>query len=148
MLEDRVSFTWTTMLVLKKSPAVPCIASTSATIRDISSSTYGRAHVFKRRPAKLPSPVIPQFPQTVVRADGSTFTQWTTSPRHIIKLTRDLTNAPLWNSGGRSGSADGLDEEISGTGRLGRFNRRFEGVGAMGGVDWGEEMTSVPKKDV
>lgn len=65
----------------------------------------------------------------------------------MIKLTRDLTNAPLWNSGGRTGNADGMEEELAGTGRLGRFNRRFDGVGARGGVDWGHEMESAQKKE-
>ena len=62
--------------------------------RSVSSSPYGRTHVWKRRPNKLPNPVVPQFPQRVIRSDGSTFTHWTTSPRSVIRLTRDVTNNP------------------------------------------------------
>jgi len=78
---------------------------------------------------------VPQFPQLVIRADGSTFTHWTTSPRSMIKLTRDMTNNPMWNPG--LWKSDGAEEEGEVTGRLGRFNRRFEGLGGMGEeVDW------------
>ncbi|KAI0045230.1 hypothetical protein FA95DRAFT_1473670, partial [Auriscalpium vulgare] len=91
--------------------------------RTISSSPYGRAHVRKHHAPKLPNPVVPQFPQRVIRADGSSFTHWTTSPRSLLRLTRDVTNNPLWNISALSG--EGAAEESAVTGRLGRFNRRF-----------------------
>jgi len=103
--------------------------------RTVSSSPYGRTHVWKRRQNKLPNPVVPQFPQRVVRSDGSTFTHWTTSPRSLIKLTRDVTNNPMWNTG--MWKIGGAEEESEVTGRLGRFNRRFDGLGGRGeDVDW------------
>ena len=68
--------------------------------------------------------MVPQFPQRVIRSDGTTFTHWTTSPRSVIRLTRDVTNNPLWNSA--AWGSHGVDEEDEATGRLGRFNRRFE----------------------
>jgi len=53
--------------------------------------------------------------------DGSTYTHWLTSPRSVVRLTRDVNNNPLWRPG--SEGADQLEDE---TGRLGRFRRRFE----------------------
>ncbi|KAI9511965.1 hypothetical protein F5148DRAFT_974309 [Russula earlei] len=97
--------------------------------RSVSSSPYGRTHVWKRRPKRLPNPVVPQFPQRVIRADGSSFTHWTTSPRSLIRLTRDVTNHPLWNVSALTG--EGAAEESEVTGRLGRFNRKF-----IEEVDW------------
>jgi len=111
---------------LVPSPQVPLIFQ-----RGVSSSPYGRAHVWKRRPPVLPNPIVPKYPQRVIRADGSSFTHWTTSPRSMIRLTRDTTNNPLWNTGTWA-SGRGFEEESATTGRLGRFNRRFEGVGGAG----------------
>jgi hypothetical protein len=91
--------------------------------RSVSSSPYGRTHVWKHRQRKLPNPVVPQFPQTVIRSDGSSFVHHTTSPRSLIRLTRDVTNAPLWNI--ELLSSEGAQEESASSGRLGRFNRRF-----------------------
>ncbi|KZP25945.1 hypothetical protein FIBSPDRAFT_855235 [Athelia psychrophila] len=98
-----------------------------------STSPYGRSHILKRRAPTLPAPLVPHFPQRVIRADGSTFVQHTTSPRSLFKLTRDLTNNPLWNAAKMSGAR--MDEELVG-GAVGRFKRRFEGSVGMGEVDW------------
>jgi hypothetical protein len=100
--------------------------------RSVSSSPYGRTHVWKRRPKRLPNPIVPQFPQRVIRADGSSFTHWTTSPRSLIRLTRDVTNHPLWNVSALTG--EGAAEESEVAGRLGRFHRKF-----VGEVDWMSE---------
>lgn len=100
--------------------------------RGVSSSPYGRTHVWKRRPKRLPNPIVPQFPQRVIRADGSSFTHWTTSPRSLIRLTRDVTNHPLWNVSALTG--EGAAEESEVAGRLGRFHRKF-----VGEVDWMSE---------
>jgi len=69
-------------------------------------------------------------------------------------------NNPLWNSGSMGGQRG--EEELVG-GRVGRFNRRFEGMGGSksggsGSVDWmesmdmgeegGEEKTPSPKSSV
>ncbi|EPQ55570.1 hypothetical protein GLOTRDRAFT_115914 [Gloeophyllum trabeum ATCC 11539] len=110
-------------------PARPLVQT-----RLVSSSPYGRTHVWKRRPNKLPNPIVPQFPQKVVRSDGSTFIHWTTSPRSLIRLTRDVTNNPLWNTAMMR--AQGAEEESETTGRLGRFSRRFGGGAQEGVVDW------------
>ncbi|KAI3617145.1 hypothetical protein CBS9595_003054 [Malassezia furfur] len=73
------------------------------------------------RAAPLPRPVA-QFPQRVILADGSSIQLTTTSPRHLVRLTRDITNNPLWNpTMGRAAQNDTEDD----TGRLGRFRRRF-----------------------
>lgn len=55
--------------------------------------------------------------------DGSTYTHYTTSPRSVIRLTRDVNNNPLYRPG--SEGEDQLEDE---TGRMGRFKRRFEGT--------------------
>ncbi|GBE87294.1 hypothetical protein BKA93DRAFT_570528 [Sparassis latifolia] len=105
--------------------------------RGISSSPYGRTHVWKHRQRKLPNPFVPQFPQRVVRADGSTFIHYTTSPRSVFRLTRDTTNNPLWNAA--RWTNEGEEEDLV-TGRLGRFNRRFDGMGGHASdVDWMSE---------
>lgn len=107
----------------------------SSGTRSVSSSPYGRTHVWKRRPKRLPNPVVPQFPQRVIRADGSSFTHWTTSPRALLRLTRDVTNHPLWNIAALRG--EGVAEESEVAGRLGRFNRKF-----VEEVDWMSETMS------
>jgi len=103
----------------------------SAFTRSVSSSPYGRTHVWKRRPKRLPNPIVPQFPQRVIRADGSSFTHWTTSPRSLIRLTRDVTNHPLWNVSALTGSGAAEESEVAG--RLGRVQRKFV---VEGEVDW------------
>lgn len=112
-----------------------------AQVRFVSSSPYGRTHVWRRRAPKLPNPVVPQFPQRVTLADGSTFVHWTTSPRSSIRLTRDNTNNPIWNPWLEAGNAEDLEGAV--TGRMGRFRRRFE---ELGGVemqsDWIESEVS------
>lgn len=105
--------------------------------RSVSSSPYGRTHVWKRRPKSLPNPIVPQFPQRVIRSDGSSFTHWTTSPRPLIRLTRDVTNHPLWNVSALLG--EGAAEESEVTGRLGRFNRKF----VVEEVDWLSEAEGI-----
>ena len=114
-------------------------ASSLGQTRSVSSSPYGRTHVWKHRRPMMPNPVVPKFPQLVIRADGSSFTHYTTSPRSILKLTRDLTNNPVWNTS-QWLDDQAVEDEASSTGRLGRFNRKFAGIG--GGkkgeesVDW------------
>ncbi|KAJ7045137.1 hypothetical protein C8F04DRAFT_524984 [Mycena alexandri] len=114
------------------------LASREKGTRSISSSPYGRTHVWKRRTPVLPNPVVPKYPQRVIRADGSSYLHWTTSPRSIIRLARDTTSNPLWNTG-MWADGRGLEEESETTGRLGRFNRKFDGIGGAGDeVDWME----------
>jgi len=95
----------------------------------------------------MPNPIVPQFPQRVVRSDGSTFIHWTTSPRSVIRLSRDVTSNPLWNVG--MISASGVQEESETSGRLGRFNRRFGEVGADQGrdFDWMSEVEPIPEEE-
>ncbi|KAK0200943.1 hypothetical protein DFS33DRAFT_1090643 [Desarmillaria ectypa] len=104
--------------------------------RSVSSSPYGRTHVWKRRQPVLPNPVVPKFPQRIIRSDGSSFTHWTTSPRSLLRLTRDVTNNPVWNTG-LWADEGAMEDEANAQGRLGRFNRRFDGVGGAGSeIDW------------
>ncbi|RDB23902.1 hypothetical protein Hypma_009260 [Hypsizygus marmoreus] len=106
----------------------PFCATIGSQTRAVSTSPYGRTHVWKRRPPVLPNPIVPKFPQRVIRSDGTSFTHWTTSPKSIMRLTRDTTNNPVWNTGQWSDDR-GVEEEGALTGRLGRFNRRFEELG-------------------
>ncbi|KIJ64254.1 hypothetical protein HYDPIDRAFT_52279, partial [Hydnomerulius pinastri MD-312] len=93
-----------------------------------STSPYGRSHIQKKHTRRLPAPVVPHFLQQVTRADGSTFTHFITSPRSKIVLTRDTTNHPIWNATERvsgANSESNQDEEEEGTGRMGRWRKRF-----------------------
>jgi ribosomal protein L31 len=102
-----------------------------------SSSTWpSRKHL--KKPPTIPAPVPAVYAQTVVLSDGSTFTAHTTAPTpSIIRLTRDVTNNPLWAPGtDRRGLADGAED-----GRVGRFRRRFEGL-SMGGEEEGAGATT------
>ena len=72
---------------------------------------------------RLPAPVIPTFAQKVTLSDGSTFTHWTTSPRTTIRLTRDVSNSPLWTLSASAGGRGSVQDDDSG--RIGRFNSRF-----------------------
>ncbi|KAI0713371.1 hypothetical protein C8Q76DRAFT_620992 [Earliella scabrosa] len=129
---------------------LPALSHATQT-RHVSSSPYGRTHVWKRRPKKLPNPMVPVFPQRLVRVDGSTVIHYTTSPRSVIKLTRDTTNNPLWNAA-RFVGMDEEEDEV--TGRMGRFSRRFGDLGGHGGgsaaqqdMDWMDQAsgTEEPK---
>ncbi|EKM52911.1 uncharacterized protein PHACADRAFT_261604 [Phanerochaete carnosa HHB-10118-sp] len=94
-------------------------------VRALSTSPYGRTHVWKKRAPKLPKPFVPHFPQRVVLADGSSFIHHTTSPRGTFRSTRDTTNNPLWNS---LVAREGEEEEGKLVGRMGRFSKKFEGM--------------------
>ncbi|KAF9513854.1 hypothetical protein BS47DRAFT_1329154 [Hydnum rufescens UP504] len=103
-----------TTLAIRLPPTLLCLK-----IRRLkSTSPYGRSHL-QRLPA-LPKPVVGHYPQLVVLTDGSTYTRWSTSPRSVIRLTRDLNNNPLWSPGQER--SDELEDE---TGRMGRFRKRF-----------------------
>ncbi|KDN44119.1 hypothetical protein K437DRAFT_247959 [Tilletiaria anomala UBC 951] len=83
-----------------------------------------RLYAAKASSSSVPSPV-PHFPTTMILSDGSSIQMHTTSPRHVTRLTRDVTNHPLWNPASEkrgNGQGDGSEAEV---GRLGRFRRRF-----------------------
>ncbi|KAF9450769.1 hypothetical protein P691DRAFT_809603 [Macrolepiota fuliginosa MF-IS2] len=113
--------------------------------RNVSTSPYGRTHVWKRRPPVLPNPVVSKFPQKVIRSDGTSFVQWTTSPKSLVRLTRDTANNPVWNMASWA-SVGGMEEESGSTGRLGRFSRRFGG--ATGSVKEREKVEVKEREDV
>ncbi|KAI0632554.1 hypothetical protein C8Q77DRAFT_823511 [Trametes polyzona] len=115
------------------SPATKAVCMATQ-VRSVSSSPYGRTHVWKRRQKKLPNPMVPVFPQRLVRVDGSTVIHYTTSPRSLIRLTRDTTNNPVWNAA-RFVGMDEEEDEV--TGRMGRFSRRFADLGGQrADMDW------------
>jgi ribosomal protein L31 len=85
----------------------------------------GKSHI--RAPPTIPNPLPAIYPQRVVLSDGSTFTAYTTAPTPaILRMTRDVTNNPLWAPGTeKRGLDDGAED-----GRVGRFRRRFAGTEA------------------
>jgi hypothetical protein len=110
------------MTLLKLLPArmAPTLA------RPLSTSRYGKTHVWRHRPHTLPKPFVPHFPQRVVLADGSSFVHHTPSPRSLFKTTRDATGHPLWNA---LVAHEGDEADAGGAaGRMGRFARRFGGM--------------------
>ena len=78
-----------------------------------------------RASPSIPPPLPALYPHTVILSDGSSFTAHTTNPSPAtIRLTRDVTNNPLWAPGTeKRGLGDGEAE-----GRVGRFRKRFEGL--------------------
>ncbi|TIB67944.1 hypothetical protein E3Q22_03965 [Wallemia mellicola] len=67
----------------------------------------------------LPPPTIPHFEQKVQLSDGSTISMFTTSPRSVIKSSKDTGNHAVWNP--QSVKLTTEDE----SGRLTRFAKRF-----------------------
>ncbi|RKP05380.1 large subunit ribosomal protein L31, partial [Thamnocephalis sphaerospora] len=58
------------------------------------------------------------FTQTVVLSNGASFTRRTTSPKALLRLTKDTRNHPFWNPTTQLA----LDDD---SGTLKRFNKRF-----------------------
>ncbi|KAJ9098158.1 hypothetical protein QFC21_004487 [Naganishia friedmannii] len=78
-----------------------------------------------RAKPRIPNPLPALYPQLVIQADGSSFTQYTTAPSPAVyRLTRDVTNNPLWNLNKDGGMGRRGDGEEDG-GRLARFRRLY-----------------------
>ncbi|CAG8656210.1 17358_t:CDS:2, partial [Acaulospora colombiana] len=90
-----------------------------------------------RKARRLPPPVVPMYPQKVVLSDGSSFTHWTTSPKSSIRLTRDISNSPLWTLSAASGG-----EEDDTSGRLSKFRLRFDQSGALDNYEASQHLNS------
>jgi ribosomal protein L31 len=58
------------------------------------------------------------FTQTVILSNGASFTRRTTSPRPLLRLTKDTRNHPFWNPT----TQIELDDD---SGVLTKFNKRF-----------------------
>lgn len=89
----------------------------------------------------IPRPKRPYLhDQIVILSDGSSFKQLTTSPRGVIRLTKDVRNNPLWNPSMKH-LADVEEDEA---GRLRRFRARF-GMGFESETEGGgnEDMESL-----
>ncbi|ORX40950.1 hypothetical protein BD324DRAFT_612656 [Kockovaella imperatae] len=120
--------------IMLRSTAASCSTSPASLIRAFSSSSplaydtkyvnpwKKKAHL--RPPPSIPPPLPALFRQTVSLSDGSVIYTNTTAPSpQIIRLTRDVTNNPVWSPGIR---ARGAEEDQEGA--VGRFKRRFEGM--------------------
>jgi hypothetical protein len=107
----------------------PVVSTASSSSSSSSIRTYTarapaawKSRTHTQKAARIPNPLPAIYPQLVILSDGSSFTSYTTSPSPAtLRLTRDVTNNPLWNpaSEGRRG---GGEEE---GGRLARFRARF-----------------------
>ena len=97
------------------------ITSSSSRLENYYNPWSSKTHL--KPPTTMPPPLPAIYPQKILLSDGSTFSSYTTAPTpSIIRLTRDVTNNPLWRPGSdRRGLEDG-------EGRVGKFRRRFEGV--------------------
>ncbi|WWD20779.1 hypothetical protein CI109_105256 [Kwoniella shandongensis] len=117
---------------ISTSPSSSLIRPTSQQIRTKTSTAspsslwLSRTHL-QPQPS-IPPPVPPKYPMRVVLSDGSSFTAYTTAPTPSTKkLTRDVLNNPLWAPASeRRGLGEGEE------GRVGRFRKRFEGLGLDG----------------
>lgn len=120
--------------LLVRTPTKRSVKPTHGSYRTASTDPWpSRTHL--RKPPTIPAPLPATYPQKVVLSDGSTFTAYTTAPTPaIIRLTRDVTNNPLWAPGTDTrGVGEGVEE-----GRVGRFRRRFGGDQSQAGTQ-GEE---------
>lgn len=98
-----------------------------------SSPWTSRTHT-KKSP-RVPNPLPAIYPQLVILSDGSSFTSYTTAPSPaVLRLTRDVTNNPLWNPAAEGRRGGGEEEG----GRLARFRARF----GTGSPDSTENKTS------
>ncbi|KAA8894337.1 hypothetical protein FN846DRAFT_974425 [Sphaerosporella brunnea] len=79
--------------------------------------------------------------QIVIMSDGSSFKQLTTSPRGVLRNTKDARNNPLWNPSLKE-LADVEEDEA---GRLKRFRERF-GMGFEEEGDFGAVLDSSKDK--
>lgn len=70
----------------------------------------------------IPRPKRPTLlDQIVILSDGSSYKQLTTSPRGVMRSTKDIRNNPLWNPSMKE-LADVEEDEA---GRMKRFRGRF-----------------------
>ena len=64
-----------------------------------------------------------------------------------MRLTRDTTNNPHWNTGNPNDRS--VDDESRAAGRLGRFSRKFVELGSdLDDTSWMEEMSTVMESEV
>ncbi|KDN46689.1 hypothetical protein RSAG8_04069, partial [Rhizoctonia solani AG-8 WAC10335] len=110
------------MSFIPRSRAIIRVPNLTRLRHSVSGSPYGKSHLIPTTP-HLPNPVVPTYPQTVFLSDGSSFTHRSTTPRSVVRLTRDITNNPVWQPGLEARA--GEEEDLSG--RLGRYKRRFDG---------------------
>ncbi|KAI9637087.1 uncharacterized protein MKK02DRAFT_34129 [Dioszegia hungarica] len=120
------------------SSPTPASSSTLPLSRPASTASAwpSKTHLSRRSTPTHPNPLPALYPKRVVLSDGSTFTAHLTAPSPAtIRLTRDVTNNPIWAPGTeKRGLGEGAEE-----GRVGRFRRRFEGLsGEAEGLGDGE----------
>lgn len=108
---------------LKARTASPATQQTRSTSSLHKTAWPSKTHL--RPNARMPNPLPAIYPQLVILSDGSSFTSYTTAPSPAVyRLTRDVTNNPLWNlnkDGGVGRRGEGEEEG----GRLARFKRLY-----------------------
>lgn len=105
---------------IKASPSTQQTRSTSSLHK---TAWPSKTHL--RPTPRMPNPLPAIYPQLVILSDGSSFTSYTTAPSPAVyRLTRDVTNNPLWNLNKDGGVGRRGEGEEDG-GRLARFKRLY-----------------------
>ena len=100
----------------------PLLRTRSATLSPLFPRLGGATTTQARAANLIPRPKRPYLlDQIVILSDGSSYKQLTTSPRGVIRLTKDVRNNPMWNPSMKE-LADVEEDEA---GRLKRFRGRF-----------------------
>lgn len=81
--------------------------------------------------------------QIVILSDGSSYKQLTTSPKGVLRTSKDIRNHPLWNAS--DASLTGIEEDEAG--KLRAFRARF-GRGFDIGVEEGAQEEDVNFMDL
>ncbi|KAJ3127611.1 hypothetical protein HK098_006050 [Nowakowskiella sp. JEL0407] len=96
--------------------------------RLLHSSSVSLARAVQTEPT-VDKKYVPTFRQTVVHSDGSTFSIRTTSPRPLLRMTKDVRNSPVWNPLLKFNTSGELDGEVA------RFAKKFASIDVAPVVD-------------
>jgi hypothetical protein len=109
--------------IAKSQKFAPSSQQTRSTSSLHKSAWPSKSHL--RSAPRIPNPLPAIYPQLVILSDGSSFTSYSTAPSPAVyRLTRDVTNNPLWNLNKDAGLGRRGEGEEDG-GRLARFKRLY-----------------------
>ncbi|KAJ3022187.1 hypothetical protein HKX48_006823 [Thoreauomyces humboldtii] len=132
------------MILLARRSASPCHRASPPSLSILSLRLLPPCfprHASTRIPLLRPTGVNPPlFHQTIVHSDGSTFTLRSTSPRTVLKLTKDARNHALWNP-----ALNVLDDQ---SGELAKFERAYADYDLEAFAEFEEDPETVAKKKV